>query len=226
MAAWVRRTVLVVAPLIAAGSPRLALAQSAATPSQIPGRVLVHVESPKPVDLERETGDRRDPFYVACTSPCDEWVPTTGTYRIGGGGTRASRRFELLASARRDTVVVSPASSTAFGVGIAAIVVGAAALGIGSLGLLSASLSDDPNGSSGNGPRDLALGVIAGGLVAEAGGIVLLVLNASSRVHQTTAVSPSTKSSAVVFPSDVGPRGAPIPGYRPAASWPLLRLTF
>ncbi len=139
----------------------------------------MHVESPEPVNLERETGDRSDPFYVACTSPCDEWVPTTGRYRIAGDGTRASRGFELLASARRETVVVSPASSAAFGVGIAAIVVGAVALGIGSLGLLSAYLSDDPNGPSGNGPRNLALGVIAGGLVAEGGGIVLVVLNVS-----------------------------------------------
>jgi hypothetical protein len=226
MAASGRRTALVVALLIGVGSPGIARAQSTAPPSQVPGSVLVHIESPEPVDLERETGDRRDPFYVACTSPCDEWVPATGKYRIAGSGTRASRRFALLANAGRETVVVSPASSAAFGIGIAAIVVGALAAGIGALSLLSASFADDPNGSSGNGPPYLALGLTAGGLAAEACGIVLVVLNAGSRVNQTTAFGPSAKSSSGLFPSDVAHRGAPIPGYPPAASWPLLRLAF
>jgi hypothetical protein len=226
MAAWGWRTAFPVAFLIGVGSPRLALAQSSPSPSQVPGSVLVHIESPQPVDLERETGDRHDPFDVACTSPCDEWVPATGRYRIAGGGTRGSRRFELLANAGRETVVVSPASSTAFGIGIAAIVVGAAAIAIGSLGVLANSFSDDPNGSSDNGRRNLALGVVVGGLVVEGGGIALVVLNASSRVDQTTAFGPSVKSSSAPFPSDVAHRGAPIPGYPSAASWPLLRLTF
>jgi hypothetical protein len=226
MVAWGRRTALVVALLIGVGSPGIARAQSTAPPSLVPGSVLLHIESPEPVDLERETGDRRDPFYVACTSPCDEWVPATGKYRIAGAGTRASRPFELLAKAGRETVVVSPASSAAFGIGIAAIAVGGVAAAIGGLGLLSASFGDDPNGSGGSGPIDLALGVIAGGLLAEACGIVLVVSNAGSRVNQTTPFGPSAKSSSGLFPSDVAHRGAPIPGYPPAASWPLLRLAF
>jgi hypothetical protein len=122
---------------------------------------------------------------------------------------------------------VSPSSSIAFGIGIAAIVLGAVATGIGALGWLSDGFSDDPNGSSGNAvPLDLALGIMAGGLVAEAGGIVLVVLNAGSRVHQTTAFGPSAKSSSGLFPSDVAHRGAPIRGYPSATSWPLLRLAF
>jgi hypothetical protein len=226
MAACGRRTALVLALSIGVASPGIARAQSTPPPSQVPGSVLVHIESPEPVDLERETGDRHDPFYVACASPCDEWVPASGKYRIAGGGTRASRRFELLAKGGRETVVVSPASSAAFGIGIAVIVVGAVAAGLGALALLSASFGDDPNGSSGSGPPYLALGVTAGGLAAEAGGIVLVVLNAGSRVNQTTAFGPSAKSSSGLFPSDVARRGAPIPCYPPAASWPLLRLAF
>lgn len=220
------RSAFLVAFSIGVGSARFALAQSSPPPSQVPGSVLVHIESPEAVDLERETGDRHDPFDVVCTSPCDEWVPATGRYRIAGSGTRGSRRFELLANAGRETVVVSPASSTAFGIGIAAIVVGAAAIAIGSLGVLANSFSDDPNGSSGHGPLDLALGVVVGGLAVEAGGIALVVLNGSSRVHQTTASGPSAESPSALFPSDVAHRGAPIPGYPSAASWPLLRLTF
>jgi len=227
MAAGRWRTALLLALLIDVGSPRFALAQSSPAPLQVPGRVLVHIESPEPVDLERGTGDFSDPFYVICTSPCDTWVPATDGYRIAGGGTRASRRFELLANAGSETLAVSPSSSTAFGIGIAAIVLGAVAASIGALGWLSDGFVDDPNGSSGNVvPLDLALGLVAGGLVAEAGGIVLVVLNPGSRVHQTTAFDPSAKSSSGLFPSDVAHRAAPIPGYPSATSWPLLRLAF
>jgi hypothetical protein len=78
---------------------------------------------------------------------------------------------------------------------------------------------------------DLALGLMAGGSAAVAGGIVLVVLNHASRVHQTIAFGPSVfgpsaKSSPALFPSDVEHRGAPSPGYPRATSWPLLRLTF
>jgi hypothetical protein len=216
------RTALAVAFSIGAISPGFARAQPAT--SQVPGRVLVHIESPQPVDLERETGDRHDPFEVACTSPCDAWVPAIDNYRIAGSGTRASRPFELLADGGHETVVVSPASSTAFGFGVAAMVVGAAALALGGLALLANIWSDDPTG--GNGPRDLAFGVVVGGLAVEGGGIALVVLNASSRVDQTTAFGPRARFSSALFPSDVAHRGAPIPGYPSAAGWPLLRLTF
>jgi hypothetical protein len=221
MAAGGWKTAVLGALLIGVGSPPFALAQSSTAPSQVPGSVLVHIESAEPVDLELETGDRRDPLYVACRSPCDKWVPASGMYRIAGGGTRASRRFILLANAGRETVVVSPARSTEFVIGIAAIVVGAVATSIGAFGLL-ANLFAGPD-ASGNG---LLVGAIAGGLAVEAGGIALVSLNASSRVHQTTALGPSARSSSALLPPEVAHRGAPIPGYPRAASWPLLRVTF
>jgi hypothetical protein len=77
MAAGKWRTALLLTLLIDVGSPSFALAQSSPAPLQVPSRVLVHIESPEPVDLERGTGDFSDPFYVVCTSPCDTWVPAT-----------------------------------------------------------------------------------------------------------------------------------------------------
>jgi hypothetical protein len=44
-----------------------------------PRGIVVQIESPQPVDLERDTGNGRDPFYAACSSRCDEAVPATGT---------------------------------------------------------------------------------------------------------------------------------------------------
>lgn len=226
MAAWGLRTALVVALLIGVGSPRIARAQSTRPPPQVTVRALVHVESPEPVDLERETGDRDDPFSIACTSPCDEWVPASGRYRIAGSGMRASGRFELRAGSGRETLVASPASSAAFGIGIGAIVVGGIAIAFGALGLLSVSFNDDPSGSSDEGPPILALGLIGGGLVAEATGVTLVVLNAHTRVRQTSVLDPSTMSSSSLFPSEVPHRAAAPPGYPQTASWPLLRLAF
>lgn len=215
MAAGGWTTAFLVALLIDASSPRFALAQSSAPPLPVPGRVLVHIQSPEPVDLERGTGDFSDPFYVICTSPCDAWVPATDSYRIVGSGTRASRRFELLGSAERETLVVSPSSASAFGIGIAAIVLGAVTASIGTLAWLSDSFGDGPK-----------LGLFAGGLLAEAGGIALVVLNPSSRVAQTTAFGPSPKSSSALFSWDVTHRDAPIPVNPRVATWPILRLTF
>jgi hypothetical protein len=130
----------------------------------------------------------------------------------------------LRAYSGRETVVVSPASSAAFGIGIGLIVVGAAAVAIGGLALLGATLGEDPNSPSG--PPYSALGVVGGGLVAEAGGIALVVLNASSRVAQMSILRPSGTSSSGLFTSEVPHRGAPVPWYPRPVSWPLLRLAF
>jgi hypothetical protein len=130
----------------------------------------------------------------------------------------------LSTSSGRETLVVSPASSAGFGIGIGLIVIGAAAIVIGGLALAWAPFGENPKGSSG--PPYLALGAIGGGLLAEGGGIALVVLNASSRVDQTSMLGPSAKSSSGLFPSEVPHGGAPVPGYPRPASWPLLRLAF
>jgi hypothetical protein len=146
-------------------------------------------------------------------------------YRIVGVGTRASRRFLLLANAGRETVVVSPAASATFVIGLVLIGVGAVATTIGAFGLVTTLFSGDGDPPDASLDGLLAI-VIAGGLGVEAGGIALVASNASSRVHQMTAFGPSAKSSPAPLPSDVAHRDAPIPGYPRAASWPLLRLTF
>jgi len=220
MTPWMRLTALLVTPLIATASTRVALAQPA--PSLPPGYVLVHVDSPDPVNLERETGDDDKPFYVLCTSPCDAGIPATGGYRIAGEGLRDSSRFELAAKEGRETVSVSPASRFLFGLGIAAIAAGqvSAALGVATF---LAPLGGEPGDRD---TRPLGLALLAGGLAATAGGIVLVVMNRRSRIQQTFAAGPPVKLSSALFPSDVTPRSAPIQGYPTATSCPLFQITF
>ncbi len=95
--------------------------------------VLVHIRSPGPVDLQRETGDRREPFAAICTSPCDTLVPAGGRYRISGYLVRSSRPFTFPVDVTEDTLDVRPASSTGFMGGILLVSLGVIAVQVGFL---------------------------------------------------------------------------------------------
>jgi len=197
---------------------------SVAEPS--PGRgVVVHLDSPQSVDLERATGDKRNPFYVVCTSPCDEALPADGEYRISGDSVRFSRRFVLPDGASRDVIAVRPASSAAFQIGIALISLGGLSLGIGLLVTVANGLADDPDGGSSNG-QSVGLAVAAGGLAAAIGGIVVAVVNRKTQVRQTGEttgeVMPPPVLSAAVWRGGLRREGmAP-----PTGNVPLLSATF
>ncbi len=169
----------------AAWTPALAQAQSAPSDWVPPRSVLVHVDSPDPVELQGATGEKRRPFYTICVSPCDTFVPALGQYRLSGDATRPSRRFTLLEGADHDTVVVRPASSLAFHAGIVLTVVGAAAAALGALGLAFSAFAENPDGSNDQTGRNAAIGLLVGGGAIAGGGAALIVLNASTKVSQT-----------------------------------------
>jgi hypothetical protein len=163
----------------------MARAQSAPSDWVPPHSVFVHVDSPDPVELQGETGEKRSPFYTICESPCDTVVHAAGRYRVSGDGTRASRSFVLPEGADHDTIVVRPASSLAFGAGIVLTVVGAAAAALGALGLVYSAFAENPDGSTNQAGRNAAIGIMVGGVAGVGGGVALIVLNASTKVSQT-----------------------------------------
>src|SRR5579864_5553242 len=140
--------------------PALALAQEApqtdAAPAPLRRAVFVHVDSPRPVNLQLRASDkRRRPFYSICTSPCDTYVPADGAYRIGGDGAtdegsdgnlrsfdvQPSRLFSLPSGAVREVITVEPSSQLAFVAGIALTVIGGVAIGLAGLAALANAFS-------------------------------------------------------------------------------------
>lgn len=154
--------------------------------------VFVHLDSSEPVDLQRETGLRYEPFSTVCTSPCDTLVPADGKYRVSSDSIRPSRAFSFATDARRDDVRVRPASRGAFTAGILLLSTGAAAAGLGTLWLLAQGLGDSDGSQDDGGGRPIALGVVLGGLAAVVGGTVLTALNAKTKVSHTPGPGTTT----------------------------------
>jgi hypothetical protein len=164
-----------------------ALAHAADSPPPDEGRdatraVFVHLDSPDPVDLQRETGLRYEPFSTVCTSPCDTLVPADGKYRISSDSARPSHFFTFSAGAQRDDIRVRPASRGGFTGGIVLLSTGAAAFGLGAFWLLAQGLGESNGSQDGGDGRPIALGVLLGGLAALATGTVLTALNAKTKV--------------------------------------------
>ncbi|MGH7269512.1 MAG: hypothetical protein ACREJ3_03700 [Polyangiaceae bacterium] len=177
--------------------------------------IVVHIDSPSPVDLQEKTGSR---WNTVCTSPCDKPLSTSRTYRVNGAGVRASTSFHI-APGTRQTLEVEPGSSgghtgavivTVLGgvallpvAGVSGFVIGASIFGL----ILICPISESVDkGSFGTCMGDVASfftpayaqpgvwipGVIGGALLI--GGIAWLASAPSTTVNQRTA------GSAVVAP--------------------------
>ncbi len=170
--------------------------------------VYVHVDSPEPVDLQRETGERYQPFETVCTSPCDTLVPADGRYRISSDSVRASRPFAFPLEAKREDMQVRPASRGGFTGGILLLSTGGAAFGLGVLWLFAQGLADSPD------PQDnaqawhaVSIGLVLGGLAAITGGIIFTARNAKTKVSSVEATVPppvkpdESRDHIVVLPS-------------------------
>lgn len=142
--------------------------------------VLVHVDAPCSVELQRESrsdSDDGDEFHKECTSPCDAAVPAEGRYRIAGSGVRDSPTFALPKGTAGDTIVVNPASTLAFAGGIVLISVGGAAASFGAMAVLGASLSGSDDHA-----LTIGYGLLGGGLAGVAAGLVITLVNRHSTI--------------------------------------------
>ena len=174
-----------------------ALGQSA------PAHVVVHIESPTPVDLERETDTAPFSFYRECTSPCDEAVPVGGDYRIHAVGVPASRVISLPSGSKQVTVMVRPGSRLAGATGDVLVVTGVAAMFVALAGVVSVG-----GGDSGPSNRALVVGVFgASGLVAVGVGVALLLLSAPTDVTMTLPPPASAPEAPSMIPVGGAVRG-------------------
>jgi hypothetical protein len=153
------------------------------TPAPPDTAVLVHIDSPSPVEFQVTHGQKND-WQTVCSSPCDQQFPAHGTYRIAGDGARPSHSFTLSAMHGRADLVVNPSSSGWFVGGIVLLSVGGAVMLVGAfIGLIAEITSTvDKSGTSKNIESTgwTMAGVGAIGLVA---GIVAMASNSHSGVE-------------------------------------------
>jgi hypothetical protein len=201
---------------------------------QPPPRVFVHIDSPKPVELQREDPTTEEAFVAVCTSPCDTLLPVDVSYRIAAGlqgiegfpseDVRRSGDFHLSADSLRQTIGVSPRSQRGFVGGIVLSVLGLVAFGVGEYWLLADFVnvqyySGDPNWTG-------AVATTAGGAAVLTGGLFLVVFNARTRV----SLSKATSNDPTPWPFEPLARGKESSRENRATpqtpTLPLLRLAF
>ncbi len=166
----------------------------APTPTPAPGppdaMVLVHIDSPSPVELQVTHGQKND-WQTVCASPCDQAFAAHGSYRIAGSGVRPSSTFTLSAMHGRADLVVSPASSGWFVGGIVMLGVGGGVTLVGAfIGLIAGlTATVDKSGTSTNIETTgwTMAGVGAIGLVA---GIVAVASNTHSSLEMHDGNAP------------------------------------
>jgi hypothetical protein len=181
----------------ARGPAAPATAPAAPAVKRVPA-ILVHIESPRKVALERRPSDEYE-WEEVCTSPCDKPVPASDEYHVIASGMKASPAFTLDAQpGQRVVISVDPASKGWFAVGIIGGIVGAVAGIYGLLfvafGSATSSISSTTGSSTGTGTNvtkqtgdDItAVGwTVAGvGTALLVGGLILTVANWKTRTEQ------------------------------------------
>ena len=151
--------------------------------------VVVHLESSKPVKLERYDAERPN-WDELCASPCDIPVPADGEYRIVGNGVLPSSGFHLEPSAD-GRVVLDVSSSSRFwrdagggmlGGGILTALYGHVWYGMG------ASFDGQPDAATqsvANGYKTVGAVLMVGGGVIAGIGTLLMLGNWSTSVSQS-----------------------------------------
>ncbi len=202
--------------------------------------VLVHIDSPSPVELQRKVdpnaaargsdghANAKSGWQTVCSAPCDHAIPADGRYRVIGDGARPSREFMLPGTARSVSLNVSPSSPGWFIGGIVLTSVGGitmiVGLFVGLIGSLATTL--DSSGTA----QDWANGgwtAVAIGGVGMIVGIVALVGNMHSDVAigtgEATGQTPGSAWAHVATWREASPIERAV---APAVAAPLIHLSF
>jgi hypothetical protein len=160
----------------------------------------VHIESDRPVRLEREGEGhaRGSEWETICASPCDAEVPLGSDVRIGGEGIRTSRPFHLNAApGERVELVVNAGTRGGFVGGIILTSVGPIVSLIGAVVLVAASeqnqldslvvdgvAQQNTTTTNTTGAKTVGVVLVIGGIALTIGGILMLTGNARTHVQE------------------------------------------
>ncbi len=174
------------APAAAPVAPQAAPAQKLAntTASMSGPTALVHIESSRPVTLDRRNPGDDEPWVTACESPCDVQLPLNNDYRIVGQGIWASSEFDLEGQpGQRVVIKVNPATRLArtagivvAGVGLLAITIGVYVVAFAALAKCAGSVTSACKSDS-TGGTAVGVVLILGGVAAMAVGGVMVLVN-------------------------------------------------
>jgi hypothetical protein len=147
--------------------------------------VWVHLDASGDARLEQDSGEGGR-WVSVCTAPCDQALPVSSDYRIGGGQMKASAAFKLSGrQGDRVTITASGGSTAWFVVGVVMTAISSpltlTGLSIGLVGTLVAnSNAQGTQGAAGVATVGWVLfGVGAAGLL---GGVLLVVNNSKTTV--------------------------------------------
>ena len=156
------------------------------------GTVLVHIDAPQAVSLERRQGQSQNWEHV-CVSPCDERASVSAEYRVLGTDLNASKPFMLDATKGKVVLTVRPGyhqkAETGFWVlvgGGAAVVIGTAVILLGTDTAAASSADGETHIGNTNALFTGSLFLIAGLSGGILGGSWLLE-NAHTRVNGDVA---------------------------------------
>jgi hypothetical protein len=165
------------------------------------GMVTVHINSPKPVSLEKRSGST-SPWQHVCNSPCDSATPTSDEYQIVGTNLNDSKPF-ILDSSEGDkiTLDVTPGVHAKENAGKWILGGGIVFIAGGVITLAAGSKNTPPGGNDGvvtNHSNMDAISVgtalILVGIIGGLGGTSLLVDNAHTKVEGAVGAVPDKKT--------------------------------
>ena len=143
--------VLVVStPAFAEDSPPAADSDAPAPAAKPEGMVLLHVESPKVVEIERRQGEVGAWQHV-CSSPCDVNVPLFDQYRIAPTADMTESKPFLIDAGNKErvTLAVNPGMKTKSTVGTYLLVAGVATAVTGVVIVVAGTAGSNNIGSDG-----------------------------------------------------------------------------
>ncbi len=174
----------------AAGTPPPAAATTPAPvanptvpPTPVAGSVTVHINSSKPVSLERFAAGGQG-WEFACSSPCDQAFSSSDQYRIVGAGLNESKTFLLDTSmGEKVTLDVSPGQKNKYSTGEWVLIGGGALIVGGVITLIAGSSSNAVPGNDGATTSTKNTNVIFVGTSLIVGGVILGITGGSLMVN-------------------------------------------